>query len=49
VVSGGDFNGLTHAEQPRRRAQKPRCELRSDRFPRVRRYAPERGDDHGAG
>ena len=32
VVSGGDINGLTHAAQPRRRAQKHRCELRSDRF-----------------
>jgi hypothetical protein len=31
-MSGGDINGLTHAEQPRRRAQKHRCELRSDRF-----------------
>eukprot|EP00966_Prymnesium_polylepis_P150065 3466641-Prymnesium_polylepis.2 len=30
-------------------AQKPRCELRSDRFPRVRRYAPERRNGHGAG
>ena len=48
VVSGGDINGLTHAAQPRRRAQKPRCELRSDRFPRVRRYAPERRNGHGA-
>ena len=49
VVSGGDINGLTHAAQPRRRAQKPRCELRSDRFPRVRRYAPERLNGHSAG
>ena len=29
VMSVGDINGLTHAAQPRRRAQKLRCEVRS--------------------
>ena len=49
VVSGGDINGLTHPARPLSRVQKPRCELRSDCFPRVRRYAPERRNGHGAG